>query len=108
MKKFKIFGFRIWISREPLKVTKRGKNKSNYRNSQRDLRLEMTGNHCEICGKPIDKSCHIHHTLPVGTPDRNQVENIRVICGECHHKLEKKPHHFGYQYMELTDKLNKQ
>lgn len=101
-KKFKLFGYTIWISREPLRVAPRKKNKSKYRNAQRNLRLEMTDNRCEVCGKPIDKSCHIHHTLPCGTPERNKVENLRVLCGECWHELEKKPHIHGYQHIEDT------
>lgn len=98
--KFKIFGYHIWISREPLRVAKKKNNKTDYRSSQRNLRLEMAGNRCEVCGKPIDKSCHIHRTLPCGAEGRNSVENIRVMCGECWHELEKKPHIHGYQHME--------
>ena len=100
MKRIKIFGFNIWISREPMRVAPRKKNKSNYRSSQRNLRLEMTGNRCEVCGREIDKSCHIHHRLPAGSSDRNKVENIRVLCGECWHELEKKPHIHGYSHLE--------
>lgn len=101
-KKFKLFGLYIWISREPLRVAQRKKNKTNYRNSQRNLRLEMADNRCEVCGKPIDKTCHVHRTLPYGAPDRNNVENIRVMCGECWHELEKKPHIHGYQHLDDT------
>lgn len=67
---------------------------------QRNLRLEMTDNSCEVYGKPIDKSCHIHRRLPCGAEDRNKVDNIRVLCGECWHELEKKPHIHGYQHLE--------
>ena len=100
IKKIKLFGFNIWISREPLKIVHKDRKRNSYRSSQRNLRLEMTENRCEVCGKPIDKSCHIHRTLPVGAPDRNSVENIRVLCSECWHELERKPHIHGYQHME--------
>lgn len=43
MKRIKIFGFHIWISREPLRVAPRKKNKTNYRSSQRNIRLEKVG-----------------------------------------------------------------
>ena len=43
MKKFKLFGFRIWISREPMRIASKKNNKTNYRSSQRNLRLEKTG-----------------------------------------------------------------
>lgn len=100
IKKFKILGFHIWISRDALRVVLRDKHRNSYRSSQRNLRLEMTGGRCEVCGRPIDKSCHIHRTLPLGAEDRNAVKNIRVLCGECWHELEKKPHIHGYQHME--------
>lgn len=100
MKRIKLFGYNIWISREPLRVVHKDKKRNSYRNSQRNLRLEMAENRCEVCGNPIDKSCHIHRTLPAGAPDRNSVENIRVLCAECWHELEKKPHIHGYQHIE--------
>lgn len=100
MKRLKVFGYNIWISREPLRVVHKDRKRNSYRSSQRNLRLELTDNRCEVCDKPIDKSCHIHHTLPQGAPDRNSVENIRVMCGECWHELEKKPHIHGYQHLE--------
>lgn len=99
-KKFKIFGFHVWISREPMRVAPRKKNKTKYRSSQRNLRLEMTEYRCEVCGKPIDRSCHIHRTLPIGAEGRNAVENIRVLCGECWHELEKRPYIHAYQHLE--------
>lgn len=101
MKRLKIFGIRIWISREPMKVVNQNKKRNASRNSQRNLRLDQVDNRCEVCGRPIDKTrCHIHHTLPVGSPDRNLVDNIRVMCGECYHELEKKPHILGYRNLE--------
>lgn len=100
MKRLKLFGYNIWISREPLRVVHKDRKRNSYRSSQRNLRLAMTDNHCEVCGKPIGKACHLHRTLPAGATDRNSVENIRVMCGECWHELEKKPHIHGYQHME--------
>lgn len=99
-KKFKLLGFYICISREPFNTKPRNKRRNAYRNSQRNLRLQMVENRCEVCGKEIDKTCHIHRSLPNGAVDRNKVENIRVLCGECWHELEKKPHIHGYQHIE--------
>lgn len=100
MRKFKLLGFYICISREPFKTKPRDKKRNAYRDSQRNLRLNMIDNRCEVCGKEIDKSCHIQRLLPMGAPDRNSVNNIRLLCGECWHELEKKPHIHGYQYLE--------
>ena len=100
MRKFKLFGFYICISREPFKTKPRDKKRNAYRESQRNLRLNMVDNRCEVCGKEIDKSCHIHRLLPIGAPDRNSVNNIRLLCGECWHELEKNPHIHGYQHLE--------
>lgn len=106
MKRIKIFGFHIWISREPMRVCSKDRKRNAYRNSQRNLRLEMADSRCEVCGKTIDKTCHIHRTLPPGAPDRNSVENIRVLCGECWHELERKPHIHGYQHIEDTTRYD--
>lgn len=92
IRRIKLFGYNIWISREPLKVVHKDRKRNSYRSSQRNLRLEMTEHRCEVCGNPIDKSCHMHRILPIGAPERNSVENIRVLCGECFHELQKKPH----------------
>lgn len=100
MKRLNIFGFHIWISREPLKVSRRDRNRNCHRNSQRNLRLKMVDNRCEICGKSIGKNCHMYRVLPIGTPNRNLAENVRVLCGECWHEFEKRPHIHGYQHME--------
>ncbi len=100
VRRFKIFSYNIWISREPLRVVRKDRKRNSYRSSQRNLRLELTDNRCEVCDKTIDKTCHIHHRLPSGAPDRNSVENIRVLCGECWHELERKPHIYSYQHME--------
>lgn len=51
MKRIKLFGFNIWISREPLRVVHKDRKRNSYRSSQRNLRLEMTENRCEVCGK---------------------------------------------------------
>lgn len=98
--KFKIFGYHVIISREPMRMKPRDKRRNAYRNAQRNLRLEMAGHRCEVCGAPIDKSCHIHRCLPAGARDRNKVENITVMCGECYAELQKKPHIHGYQHLE--------
>lgn len=100
IKRFKIFGLNVWISREPLRVVHKDRKRNSYRSSQRNMRLEMVNHRCEVCGKIIDKTCHIHRRLPANAPDRNAVKNIRVMCGECWHELEKKPHIHGYQHLE--------
>ena len=87
-----------------MRVAPRKKNKSDYRSSQRNMRLEMAENRCEVCGRQIDRTCHIFHRLPVGTPDRNKVENIRVMCGECWHNLEKHPHIHGFHHLEAINR----
>ncbi len=107
VKRIKLFGLNIWISNEPLRVVHKDRKRNSYRSSQRNLRLEKSDNRCEVCGKPIDKSCHIHHQLPTGTPGRNLVDNIRVMCGECWHELEKKPHIHGYQHLEDSTRYEK-
>lgn len=98
--RFKIFGWYVAIAREPFKTTKRKKNRHRNRDLCRDMRLEMAENRCEICGKPIDKRCSLHHLLNVGEPNRNAVENVLVLCSACHHELEKRPHYHGIRHLE--------
>lgn len=100
MKRIKLFGFHIWISREPLKVRNKDRKRNDYRNQQRNIRLEMAGHRCEVCGRPIDNTCHTHRILPLGASDRNKAENMRLMCGQCWHELERKPHIHGYQHIE--------
>ena len=76
------------------------------RNQQRNIRLEMADFRCEVCGRPIDNTCHIHRNLPMGAPDRNKADNIRVMCGHCWRELEKKPHIHGYQHIEDTTRYD--
>lgn len=100
IKRFKIFGWHVAVSREPMKAKPRDKNRNRNRNHVRNLRLEMAGNRCEICGRPIDKRCSLHHLLNVGEPNRNAVENVMVLCSACHHELEKRPHYHGIKHLE--------
>lgn len=98
--KFKIFGWYVCMSREPIKVRKIDPNRNRKRDDVKSMRLEMAENRCEICGKPIDKRCSLHHLLNAGEPNRNAVENVLVLCSACHHELEKRPHYHGIKHLE--------
>lgn len=78
----------------------RTKKNSKKRCSVKMQRLEKAENRCEICGKPIDCRCSLHHMLNVGEPDRNAVDNVIVLCSACHHELEKRPHYHGIKHLE--------
>lgn len=99
--KFKIFGWYVWLSREPMRV----KNRSQIHRSQRPNiskreRLEAVGHRCEICGTPIDMSCRLFRHLPKGHPDRYAADNVQVMCGACFHRLEKEPHALGIKQLD--------
>lgn len=98
--KFKIFGWYVALSREPMKIRKINPDRNRKRNHVKAARLEMAGNRCEICGKPIDISCSLHRLLNAGEPNRNEVENVLVLCSACHHELEKRPHYHGIKHLE--------
>ena len=106
MKRISLFGLHIWISRNPLRVRNKDRKRNDYRNQQRNIRLEMADFRCEVCGRPIDNTCHIHRNLPMGAPDRYKADNIRVMCGHCWRELEKKPHIHGYQHIEDTTRYD--
>lgn len=88
------------ISRRSMNVKVRALTRSRRRIDVKNQRLEMAGYRCEVCGRPIDNRCSLHHCLPVGAPDRNTVENVMVLCSVCHHELEKRPHHHGLLHLE--------
>ena len=81
LRRFKFFGWNIYISRHKLrrKETYRSKN----RRSVKHRRLEYAGNRCELCGVPIDDRCVLFHLLPAGSFDRNNISVCRVICQNC-------------------------
>lgn len=100
IKRFKIFGWNVALSRDPMRVKKQEKNRNRNRVAVKFKRIELAGNRCEICGKPIDNRCSLHHLLNVGEPNRNAVENVLVLCSACHHELEKRPHYHGIKHLE--------
>lgn len=83
-RRFNIFGYRVYITRHPLKPRQRGKKrKSVYRQ-----RMEQTGHQCEICGTPLTLYGHILHTLPKGHPDRNTIGEMRILCADCYKRVQ--------------------
>lgn len=99
----KLFGWHIYISRQPLRLRKKSKDP---RKPIKAERLRLAGYRCEICGIPVDSRCALHHTLPVGAPDRNAVENVTVLCSDCHHELQKRPHYLALEHLEDTTRYD--
>lgn len=81
-RRFRIFGWNIYITRNLLKL--RDPKRNRPRTSSKAMRLEATDYHCELCGRHINIRCTLYHLLPVGVEGRNELRNIRVICPECH------------------------
>ncbi len=81
-RRFTIFGWNIYITPHPLR---KKQNRARFRTSSKVRRLIATDHHCELCGRTININCSLYHTLPKGAPGRNEVENLRVLCPECHH-----------------------
>lgn len=104
--KFKIFGWRVWISSGSMQVRKKGSCRSLKRLDCVKRRLEIAGNRCEICGREIDIRCSLHHLLPVGAAGRNSVGNVMVMCSHCHHKVEKEPHLLAIRHLEDTTRYD--
>ena len=76
---FRLFGWRVYISREPLK----SRHRSDTRKSAYRQRMDLTGCACESCGTHLSQYGHILHTLPKGHEGRNSVDELRVLCAEC-------------------------
>lgn len=84
--KFHIFGWKIYVTRDPLR--RRDPNRNRHRNAAKVWRLEYAGYRCELCGRDIDLRCTLFHLLPKGAPARNAGENVRVICPICHEHVQ--------------------
>lgn len=81
---FHILGWRVYVTRESLRPRQRGiGRKTAYRE-----RMELIGRKCEVCGAPLTIFGNILHTLPKGHPDRNTVDELRLLCSECHTKIQ--------------------
>lgn len=85
-RRFRLFRWNIYVTRVSLK--KRDPKRNRHRTSAKVSRLQMTGYRCELCGTPVDLRCTLYHLYPKGTPERNDVENIRVICPRCHEHVQ--------------------
>ncbi len=75
------------------------KNRRNYQNKYKEYRkskkwedlknvaLKTANNTCEICGKSAQV---VHHrTYPANFKDDN-LDNLQVLCKDCHYKIHKK------------------
>lgn len=102
---FHIFGLRIYITREPLKP----RHRSDKRQIAYRQRMELAGHVCECCGAPLTKFGHKLHTLPKGHPDRNSIDELRVICSECFNRIQSRVYHQCYDATApaYTDIVNK-
>lgn len=81
---FRIFGFRVYITRERL----RPKVRSNTRKAAYRARMAIAGNKCECCGRELTIYGHLLHTLPKGHEQRNTQDEIRVLCSDCYNRVQ--------------------
>lgn len=104
---FKIFGWNIYISNHALHTRPRMCGSHTTRDQLIAQREKIVGGKtCEICGREQTKYICLHRTLPKGHPDRSKVENVRIVCNECHHELEKNPHYHGLRHMESESRMD--
>lgn len=81
--KYKVFGWYVTISNAPVKF-RQTNNSHGVKNSQlRTDRRHLAQNKCERCDRPLSIYGRIHHILPAGDPERNNVENVRFLCNSC-------------------------
>lgn len=82
---FKLFGWHIYISNSPMKFknTTCGHQSINYKNIMRERRHIAEGK-CERCGRDLTTFGRLYHTIPFGSPDRDNIDNIRYVCTSCY------------------------
>lgn len=56
---------------------------AEYRRNK-PLVLQRDGRRCVICGS--SREIEVDHIIPVSRGGSHQLDNLRVLCGECHRK----------------------
>lgn len=52
--------------------------------------LEMFNNKCEICGMDLKEILVVHHKTPISKGGTNEIDNLSVLCPNCHALVHKK------------------
>lgn len=53
--------------------------------SKRDL-VKLTGRRCQVCGRRDVYRLHLHHIIPKSESGPDTIENLVVLCPNCHGK----------------------
>ena len=81
----------LWLWGERMrKVRAKAKRDKYRRKGYKRLRngvykIKRLGGKCELCG--ISEQLQIHHKLPVSEGGDCRIENLQVLCRECHLKI---------------------
>jgi 5-methylcytosine-specific restriction endonuclease McrA len=60
---------------------------SSYKGVKDRLRRELFEREegvCQDCGEPVGGSFHAHHDVPQAIGGSNDLENLRLLCEDCH------------------------
>ncbi|EAG8700728.1 HNH endonuclease [Listeria monocytogenes] len=86
--------------RKPKRKNYPSKNKSFYKTQAwEDLRIDVyirDAGRCRNCGKVVfGRDAQVHHIIPIWkNPElKLDIENVILVCAECHPLLEEKPPH---------------
>ncbi len=90
---------------EPKKPNENPKEKRRSRQEIIAEWIKSNGDHCPICGLPIDpKSCAIDHIIPRTLGGGDEIGNLQLLCGHCNRVKADKPF-LGYQFEEYIKRL---
>lgn len=70
------------LEREPWRA---GYAERAYR-VNRALRYQVAGGRCEACAVTLGQGWHCDHVIPVLDGGTSAIENLRVLCRQCHNK----------------------
>ena len=72
-----------------------------------NLKLRF-GNRCSLCGAE-DVPLHLHHIVPLSEGGEHSLENLRLVCPNCHQETHKGLREFDFvRYLFQLLQLNKQ
>ena len=84
--RFRIGSWHIYLSRHRMKLRQDDHGSTRTLQALRNDRLRHAEYKCEACGRDIHLYSNLYRIHPAGHPERNRIENVRVLCIDCRNR----------------------